>query len=323
MNCHKSLFDWVGALVLMTTAGSACAEKVASDDVFLWGAEPIIRIQPESEESKHVEYPSVFMVDGRRFMLYSAYGDDNRWRIKLAVAEAGSDFVRQGNIFDESKLPFEGAYAFPFVMVSNQGEMPLYHLYFSAADHRQRKSEYSAIYYSVSRNGLTWSSPKKILADNALDPIVITRGGKNFIVYSSLVNNTNVINSAELHAADAVGKVRTVYASASGFYTLGYVTISERPIIILETRDEWTALCFNLSGYLADVSEWPLFQIYKGGDLKWDGLKYGMHFTDTAGRPEIYYNGISAHGAEVGGQIGMGTYDLLTIAKSLNTTPCL
>ncbi|BAP43575.1 putative uncharacterized protein [Pseudomonas sp. StFLB209] len=289
--------------------------------IFSWQDEPIIRISPGSDESEHVEYPSVYSLGEARGLLYSAYGDDQRWRIKLAVAQTGHNFVRQGNIFDESKLPFKGAYAFPFVNVSSRNGKAVFNLYFSAAD-GDEPSRYTAVYHAFSDNGLSWSAPEKLLADNALDPVVVTSNGKALIVYSSVINGTNVIRSAVLLTANTAQDIRTVYSAPSGFYTMGAVTIDNKPVLILETEKNWIALCFNASGDLTQVSTSPLLEFEKGTGILWDRLKYGMSFHEASSPPAFYYNGIAGHGVPVGGQIGIGTYDPHALASKLDMAGC-
>lgn len=310
-------------MALMTTfAGVAYIGAHGNgSQIFSWQDEPILRIHPASDESEHVEYPSVYNLGEAKGLLYSAYGDDHRWRIKLAVAQNGHAFVKQGNIFDESKLPFKGAYAFPFVNVSSRNGKPVFDLYFSAAD-GDELSRYTAVYHSVSDNGLSWSLPEQLLVDNALDPVVVTSNGKARIVYSSVINGTNVIRSAALSLADSAQEIRTVYSSPSGFYTVGAVTIDNKPVLILETEKNWIALCFNASGSLSQISSRPLLEFKRGSDVLWNRLKYGMYFHEDRSPPEFYYNGIPGHGVSVGGQIGVGTYDPRALANMLDMASC-
>ncbi|GAB7533050.1 hypothetical protein PS3A_54660 [Pseudomonas sp. 3A(2025)] len=291
------------------------------DNIFTWQVEPVIRIQPASDESLHVEYPTVYSLGEGKGLLYSAYGDDGRWRIKLAVATAGDDFVKQGNIFDEAKLPFKGGYAFPFVYPSTVNGKTVLNLYFSAAD-GDDSSRYTAIYHAVSDTGLTWSAPEKLLSDNALDPVVLTLNGQDVIVYTSVVEGANVIRSAALPSAGKAGDIHTVYSSASGFYTLGAIKSGGHPILILETEKDWVALCFNASGQLVQSSKSALLEFKKDKGSLWNGLKYGMYFVSESSPPHVYYNGITGYGAPVGGQVGVGTYDPEKLASKLNTAQC-
>lgn len=296
-------------------------QGVEREKVFSWQAEPVIRIQPASDESRHVEYPTVYNMGEAKGLLYSAYGDDGRWRIKQAVAKTGHEFVKQGNIFDEAKLPFKGGYAFPFVYTSRVGGKPVFNLYFSAAE-GDESSRYTAIYHAVSDNGLTWSTPEKLLTDNALDPVVLTLKGQSIIVYSSVIEGTNVIRSAVLQSAGKAGEIHTLYSSASGFYTMGTIQVGKHPMLILETHKDWIALCFNASGHLVQASESALLEFKSDKDALWSALKYGMYFSQESSPPEIYYNGITGHGAPVGGQVGVGTYDPQKLANKLNSAQC-
>lgn len=318
---YLKIFSSLLASGLLISAAAVAGESSDSPEVFSWEKDPVVEIRSHSEESLHVEYPTVFMVGSRKFMLYSAYGDDGRWRLKLAIAEEDNDFVGQGNIFDESSLPFRGGYAFPFVTVAESGGDTVYHLYFSAADGNDR-SKYSAIYHSFSHDGIKWDKPKKLLSDGALDPLVIDRGGKKFILYTTSEKNKNFIKMAELRAPDVAGKTRVLYSSPAGFYTLGNLTVRGKPMVVVETSKDWVAMCFAPDGQLVKSSKKPLLRLGKGESSRWDGLRYGMFFTEASGISEIFYNGIRGHGVESGGQIGAGTYDITAVAKTMNTGVC-
>ncbi|MBX8539431.1 hypothetical protein K5D56_18305 [Pseudomonas cichorii] len=308
------------ASVTLVAAGLGYVWNKKSSEVFDWGSEPVIRIQPASEESLHVEYPTVFTAADTNIMLYSSYGDDRRWRIKLAVADNETNYVKQGNIFDESTLPFKGSYAFPFVRKVSVEGSTLFELYFSVTE--DGASSYSAIYRSASRNGLSWGQPKKLIGDNALDPIVLKQSGQDVILYTYFNGDDNSIKLSPLNADGSVGLLRTVFKPDNGIYTLGVVHVSTVPVVIVETQKSWEALCFNASGVLIKASQEPVIKQKENLNKAWDGLKYGMYFFEEATPPAIYYNGIEAHGAESGGQIGAGTYDLVNLASKLNLTEC-
>ncbi|MCU1737664.1 MULTISPECIES: hypothetical protein [unclassified Pseudomonas] len=306
--------------VAVAGLGYAWQKNLLQGDVFDWGREPLIRTQPASEESLHVEYPTVYNVSDGTAMLYSAYGDDHRWRIKLALAQTATDYVKQGNIFDENKLPFKGGYAFPFVRNTRVDGATVFELYFSAVE--DGEPTYSAIYRATSADGLHWDVPKKLMSDKALDPLVIKQNGREIILYTSTLDGENVIQSAELKADGSVGPVHTVFNPHSGLYTLGVVHVDNKPVLVVETEHNWEALCFNTSGDLISASQEPIFNFKETTEKAWDGLKYGMYFFEGAATPTLYYNGIEAHGAEQGGQIGVGSYDPDSLASRLNLAQC-
>lgn len=95
------------------TAAADAAEKRGHPEVFTWAKTPVIETRPYSEESLHVEYPTVFMVGERKFMLYSAYGDDGRWRIKLAIAEEGNNLSGREIFSMNHRCLFMGPTLFP------------------------------------------------------------------------------------------------------------------------------------------------------------------------------------------------------------------
>lgn len=308
------------AFIAVAGLGYAWKNDLLRGGVFDWGSEPVIRIQPASEDSLHVEYPSVYKVGTANAMLYSGYGDDHRWRIKLATAQNDTDYIKQGNIFDETKLPFKGGYAFPFVRKTQVNGANLFEVYFSVTDNGA--TSYSAIYRSTSANGLSWGAPKKLLSDSALDPVVLKQNGQDTLVYTSAIAGNNVIKSAEIKADGSVGPSRTIFKPEGGLYTLGVVHVNEKPILFVETASSWDAFCFNASGDLIAASKEPVFKFKETTEKTWDGLKYGMYFFEEASPPALYYNGIEAHGIEQGGQIAVGSYDIDSLASKLNVTQC-
>lgn len=308
------------AAVAMAGLGYAWKNNLLQGGVFDWGLEPVVRIQPASQDSLHVEYPSVYKVGNANAMLYSGYGDDHRWRIKLATAQTDTDYIKQGNIFDEEKLPFKGAYAFPFVRKNLVGGTNVFELYFSVVENGS--PSYSAIYRSTSTNGLRWDMPEKLLSDSALDPVVLTQNGQDTILYTSAIAGENVIRSAEIKPDGTVGPSRTVFEPEGGLYTLGVVHVNSKPVIFVEMANSWDALCFNSSGHLVSASQESIFKFKDTTEKTWDGLKYGMYFFEEADTPTVYYNGIEAHGVEQGGQIAVGSYDIDSLTSKLNLTQC-
>ena len=308
------------AIVAVLGLGYAWKSNLWGSELFDWGSDPVIRIQPASEDSLHVEYPSVFKVGDSNVMLYSGYGDDHRWRIKLATAQNDTDYIKQGNIFDEKKLPFKGAYAFPFVRKNLTNGAATYELYFSVTE--DGAPTYSAIYRSSSVNGLRWETPKKLLTDSALDPVVFKRNGHDKIIYTAMLNGDNVIKSAELKADGSAEPSRIILSPIAGIYTLGILHVDAKPVLVVETQNSWDAYCFDASDNLIVASQEPIFVFGDVAEKKWDGLKYGMYFFEDASTPTVYYNGIEAHGVEQGGQIGVANYDLDSLTSKLNLTQC-
>jgi len=308
------------AVVAVVGLGYAWKNNLLRGGVFDWGSDPVVRIQPASEDSLHVEYPSVFKVGDSNVMLYSGYGDDHRWRIKLATAQNDTDYIKQGNIFDEKKLPFKGAYAFPFVRKDLTNGVATYELYFSVAE--DGAPTYSAIYRSSSVNGLRWDTPKKLLSDNAVDPVVIKRNGHEKIIYTAMVNGDNVIKSAELKVDGSAEPSSTILSPTGGIYTLGIIHVNSKPVLVVETQQGWDSYCFDSSDNLVTASQEPIFVFGDVTEKKWDGLKYGMYFFEEASTPTVYYNGIEARGVEQGGQIGVANYDLDSLTSKLNLTQC-
>lgn len=272
---------------------------------------PIVTLLPSpSEESIHVEYPSVYEVGGQQVMHYSAYGDDRRWRIKSIILENGV-WIRQGNLFNERLLAFTGNYAFPFVQRVATIEPNKYSLFFSAAI--RPGAPYTSLWRSFSRDGVTWQLPSKLFEDNLiLYPVITKRRGREVVIYTSKNRGRDVVRMATISG----GRPITIYHSkppAVGLYTLGLVTLNGKPIILIETgfpgHIEWVATCFDAQDHLIPAAAESLASYPKIGD-RWDSLRYGLYFDDAAGRElNLYYNGIVGAGAEFGGQIGHSKVD--------------
>ncbi|MFJ4443742.1 hypothetical protein ACIPZ8_16845 [Pseudomonas sp. NPDC089422] len=309
----------VGVLALAAAGlGVAYKSGAFNQGPFDWMSEPVIKLQPGSQDSLHVEYPSVYAAGSTHYMLYSAYGDDRRWRIEMATTSDGETFVKQGNIFDESKLAFAGGYAFPFVRNVASEKSSSYEMYFAAGD--SITSGYTGIYKSTSANGFAWGAPERIIQESGLDPIVISEGDRETLLYTVASGDLNVIKAVELNKDGKPLQSRVVYTPQQGIYTLGLLHWQEIPIVIVEAADTWLPLCFNASGELAAIPGEPILRTNLEGDTSWDRLKYGMFFSET--NSKVYYNGIEGHGFEQGGQIGVATYKPAKLFQNMDFSSC-
>lgn len=301
------------AIGLLATEDASAADQPG----FSWGEQPIVALQAASQESLHVEYPTVFALGEARAMLYSAFGEDRRWRIKMALAQDGQHFVKQGNVFDERALPFSGNYAFPFV-VAGDGEHPGFELYFSAAD--EAFAGYTGLYRSTSTDGLAWTVPVRVLAVTGFDPVVVSRSSGHTLLYTSVHEGRNVLEAVDLKRGAIASARRIVYRPEEGIYTLGLVHFQGKPIIVLEVIDAWAALCFSDTGQLVNVGSAPILKSVPAASSNWDRLKYGMHFFEADAK--VFYNGITGRGAEQGGQIGVASYDADALFGHMDVTGC-
>lgn len=298
--------------------GVAYQSGVFDQRSFDWGEGPVIKLQPDSQDSMHVEYPSFYIAGGTQYLLYSAYGDDRRWRIEMATTTDGKNFVKQGNIFDETKLAFAGGYAFPFVRHVPSDKVGAYEMYFSAGD--TYASGYTGIYKSVSVGGFAWAAPKRLIQESGLDPVVVSKGDKEILLFTVTDGNSNVIKAVEL-TGDAKGlKSKVVYSPKQGIYTLGLLHWEGVPVVVVESEDTWQPLCFTESGELANIPGGPILKMNLEGDTSWDRLKYGMYFSED--NSKVYYNGIQGHGFEQGGQIGMAKYNPAKLFRNMDFSVC-
>lgn len=197
-------------------AGTQSAQNPSNFDALYFNETPVIAVVPQiSEESFHVEYPTMYRV-GRGFaMLYSAIGDDFRWRIKLAYSSDGVNWVGWGNIFDESVIPFDRRYAFPYVTMNSSG---VFEAYFAVEP--SGGLTYTEMWKSTSSDGFLWSAPQLQFSDNmVLDPVVLDSGRR--ILYTSRNNLNQDVVKQRVLGAQGWGPVQVVYAPLSGIYTLG------------------------------------------------------------------------------------------------------
>ncbi len=294
---------------------------------------PVLSVrQSPSEETLHVEYPTVFHRGGENVMFYSAFGDDRRWRIKEAVSANSIAWIRYGNLFDETKLPFAGNYAFPFV--TQQSEGGPYDLYFSVQASRDRS--YDQLWRSQSADGLHWSPPALFLEDNLiLDPVVIKRDGRLIVLYTSKEDHGPAIKmawafdsgGARLNAPKSIYVPNANSVSVEvGLYTLGVIPIGTTNVIVaeegLQSRVDWVALCFADNQSLKAVVPEAIAS-FPQLEEQWDALKYGPFFTAAAdGTVKAYFNGIRGLGVESGGQIGYAEVNLQHLREEVAAASC-
>ena len=178
---------------------------------FSFDEDPVVAVLPEiSEEAFHVEYPTVYKVDGGFGMLYSAIGNDYRWRIKSAYSIDGKIWQRWGGIFNESTIPFGHRYAFPYVIKNTQNG---YEAYFAVEPNSN--GTYQQLWKSYSTDGLQWGSPVFQFSDNmVIDPVVL--GGGATILYTSRnSNNHDVVKIRRLKNGFWIDS-QIVYTPTSG-----------------------------------------------------------------------------------------------------------
>ncbi|MFC6448001.1 D-glucuronyl C5-epimerase family protein [Shinella zoogloeoides] len=302
------------------------------DHKFEWidEATPVLDLVPNSQESRHVEYPSVITTpDGKR-ILYSAIGEDGRWRIYLATSQMGENWTRQGQIFDDGTLPFTGNYAFPNVIAFEENGARRYTMVFAAAS--KASVTYDTLYLSHSSDGAQWSAPQAVLRDLlVLDPLLMRHPDGGFEVFY-VVNEGSVqaIMSARSPDGTQWTAANSVWASRgaakAGIYTIGGVVHKDVQLFLLEEmiadeRHVWNAYCRDFTGAFIKLPGNPLHIDASGNDSP---MLYGMAFENNTELGYVYYNEISALGAETGGVIRksrvepdeLGTLDLQTCAKS-------
>ncbi|MFT9849645.1 D-glucuronyl C5-epimerase family protein [Aneurinibacillus sp. REN35] len=270
---------------------------------------PIVSISPQSEGSKHVEYPSVIKIDGIYYLYYCAYGEDMRWRIHLATSSDGIKWVKQGRIFNEGNLPFQGNYSFPFVMENKQTKNPSkrYLMYFSAGKYFAKP--YDRLYLAYSPDGIKWKVEKQVLEDMILDPFIIQEQGLLEMYYSTIVENQIIIKRRTSKDGeewtDSSSLVVKNILQGDGYYTIGGVKIKESNILFIEgnNKNQHYIDMYKISG--EEIIPYKNNPIYIDRDWtkEWNAIHYGLNIVQDNNKYLIFYNGISQLGVE-GGQIG-------------------
>ena len=281
-----------------------------------------------SQESLHVEYPTVYKVNDLQIMLYSAYGDDGRWRIKEATSKGDNNWVKQGSVFAEAQLTFKGNYAFPFVFISDQANTSeRYQMVFAAGKNNQES--YTQLWQSFSKDGEHWNQPQKILEDSlVLDPVVTEFAGKRRVIYTSMdkAKTKNSIKMVVLSHPQSTAPKIIYIPKIFGIYTLGIFDTDHYPVFVVESGNQretqWIAKCFDKNFALINAAKQPLLITPHHGE-HWDSLKYGPYFYKKDKQSLVlYYNGIKGRGEESGGQIGFAKIDMALLEKSLEKNNC-
>lgn len=286
--------------------------------------EPVISLTSNSEESKHVEYPSIMRNGDIYFLYYSAYGDDNRWRIFLATSKDGHSWVKQGRLFDEKNLEFKGNYAFPFVIenpIKGDSEKK-YLMYFSVA--QNQGDQYNKLYIAYSPDGLKWRIGREILKDKILDPfITITENNLFEMYYCSNANDGSeikkVVSNDGIRWGNPSVVIRKDSKLADGYYTIGGVRKDGKLILFIEgtnINQHYLDMYIVQGDKVTPYSNNPVY-VDRDWEGRWDNIRYGLNIFRDNGKYFVYYNGISTLGAETGGQIGRAELKTPVIEKYL------
>lgn len=287
---------------------------------------PVLPIIKGTNHSKHVEYPSVIRIGEVLHLYYCAYGDDNRWRIFFATSKDGLNWTKKGQVFDENNLPFNGNYAFPFVIFNEKGtdENKRYLMYFSAADVTGKP--YSKLYTAYSSDGNKWTISGAIVEEGGLDPFIHIGSKGLYELYYSIVEGDKVSIKQSVSKDGIMWSKpkpiisRELLKDGKGFYTIGGFNIKDSTVLLLESttikQRHDTDMYISKGDSFIPYPDNPI-NVDKDWIDKWDAIRYGYNIIHNNGKYYVYYNGIAHLGDETGGQIGRAELSVDLIEKYL------
>lgn len=275
-------------------------------------SDPVVPIQPGAE-SIHVEYPSVLEFEDEALMLYSAYGDDRRWR--LMIAESTDDGVTWHDrrpLFTDQESGATNA-AFPDVIRDDAtGE---YVLTFSAD--LDGDARYDSIMTTRGPDPRSFPPPRAAADVGGLDPTLWFEDGQLYLAYAlSGDEGTTTLREHEV-AADLSLRAERVLLSSEPlgrvFYTTERIEIGDRVMWIvdgsLDQRLSWWIYCVDPTTRSLIRSASPEIRFTDRTVDTWDEHRYGLEILTGSDELVVYYNGIDLGNGEGNGMIGRATID--------------
>ncbi|KUK65916.1 MAG: Putative D-glucuronyl C5-epimerase (Heparin/heparansulfate:glucuronic acid C5 epimerase) [Desulfotomaculum sp. 46_80] len=280
--------------------------------------QPVLNILPKTDQSRHVEYPSVIKIRDQYFMYYCAYGDDERWRLFTATSSDGLNWTRQGRL---KALPsyLNGNLAFPYVVADRKKGG--YLMYFSASERTGKP--YNKICWARSSDGLNWKYGGVAVNDSGLKPLVLfkPRGGYEMFFVKSENGKFELIYTTSPDGIhwDNETVILEFLSKQRGMYTVSGMYFEDRLMIFLESttpcRRHDMLLYVGKDGKdLKPVKENPVI-VGRDWENRWDNIRYGYNFVKDGDKYVTYYNGIPKKGDESGGQIGRAEIDVRLLKK--------
>ncbi|WP_414578355.1 D-glucuronyl C5-epimerase family protein [Anabaena sp. CCY 9402-a] len=277
--------------------------------------EPVLATINGGQESRFTEYPSVIKIGEEYLMFYSAYGEDEKWRIFLSSSNDGNNFVRRGLVFDDQELPqdCQGNRAFPFVVKNPKNDT--YFMYFSCAS--KPKQPYDKIILASSLDGFSWEYKGVIVKEGGLDPFVVIQNDQYRMFYSIVENG--YVKIKELISRDGVrftnNQIVLQSSDIRSFYTIGGLLFDAKLCLFLESnvipsqRHETVLYCEQGKNSFHPTTNNPII-IDKDWENNWDNIKYGFDLFQDGNKVFVYYNGISKLNAESDAHIGKAELDI-------------
>lgn len=287
---------------------------------------PVLGLRP-GEESVSVEYPALIEKDGMWYMFYSAYGDDKRWRILLAVSsDHGATWRREGNVFSEANLGIRGNYAFPAIIEDRPRHR--YLMYFSADVGNSGKYERILVASSPTLYG--WKLLGPVAEVGGLRPVVWQSGADIKVLFAVVLGATQDLMLMTSRDGTTFTRPRIVYSTyavdGSGLYTAARLPLPGYDLFALNTtfdkdRRDTLLLCEQNDGRLTEALDAPIDTERPTPD-RWDQFRYGMTFLRDGERIRMFYNGIKHDGTDGAGLIGEARVDLGMLATLAVSPAC-
>jgi len=287
-------------------------------------SEPIIRIENNSLEDYHVEYPSVTRINSTWVMYYCAYGTDKRWKIMEAQSSNMKNWQKLGHeiVFEGYPLGNTSNIAFPYVIKLDNGT---YVMYFSSS--KTINTTYSTISYAISPDGYSWKYGGIAVDEGGLDPFIIRDKTGRFMLFYVIpkiqrneIVLKNYVSTDGFHWENP--KIILSGNQNQSFYTTGGILQGNTIILFLDSLRHARHALYVFK-YLPNTDEIlglkdPIH--ITGQNYQWDSMMYGLDFVQSENTTYTFYNGISEVGAENGGQIGMAVLDQETLNNLINNS---
>lgn len=281
-----------------------------------------LTVMGNAGELREIASPYVIKVDNMFFMFYGGIGLDNRWRIYQATSKDGINWVKQGLIFEDAKLPFDGDYYYPYIVKQNNSENNMYYMYFSA---RNKLNEETNIYVAQSSNGWTWQLLDSVINVSGTSHYISTDiNGKYELYYVEEDSTSTTIKKLSSLDGSSWGQPETVLIknkrlgeriiSISGFEYAGKDLILVK--IATPRRYETRLFVKNEDG-IEEVHNKTFF-VDKDWINKWDSITNDYQIVKENNNYYIYFTGINKNGLKHQYSIGRAELDINNILKYIS-----
>lgn len=277
---------------------------------------PVLPVEPGAD-SVHVEYPGVW-TDGEELRaLYSAYGDDGRWRIRAATSsDDGVTWDRTGTAIEPSDLGYYGA-AFPDVVVDDTtGDLVVV---FSAADD---VAGYDDVVVVTGPDGDHLGDPVVVAPVGGLDPAIWEDDGVYHVSFTEVIGAGVAIEHYTSADTTTWTREEPLLETGTSIYTQNTFMLSDVRVWALNVSYGAVRGRESVWLFCQDVDAGTLVPLVDGeidvSDLLqpvWNQFKYGFEIDPSStvdGDTEVvaFYNGIRRDQGDGNGMIGRTRLDL-------------